>query len=236
MTFRDRLLGTLRALEPVLTEPGVLVVGSEVPNLLEPNASSTLVVSEDVDVAVQVDRIREVKKRLKELKGYRQSADEPSVWLPTADGLLEINFLGLDPSTRDTSDSYVIDDPELPLMVFGLLSLVKAGPPVEVEGLLVPVPRVCGLLLEKLCTERSGEKGDRDLLVAMALLLLAKPTDLNELDTSYAGLAPELRHTVISNLSILGSLERRLGMPDPGPHRETVARLQLRLEAMSEAR
>ena len=76
MTFKDRLFGTLRALEPILTEPGVLVVGSEVPNLLEPNASSTLVVSEDVDVAVQVDRIREVKKRLKELKGYRQSADE----------------------------------------------------------------------------------------------------------------------------------------------------------------
>ena len=69
MTFKDRLFGTLRALEPILTEPGVLVVGSEVPNLLEPNASSTLVVSEDVDVAVQVDRIREVKEAAQGAEG-----------------------------------------------------------------------------------------------------------------------------------------------------------------------
>ena len=52
VTFRDRLIGTLRLLRPVLEEPGVLVVGSEVPNLLEPEAASTLVVSQDVDVVV----------------------------------------------------------------------------------------------------------------------------------------------------------------------------------------
>jgi hypothetical protein len=51
MTFRDRLIGTLRV-QPVLEEPGVLIVGSEVPNLLEPDAASTLVVSQDVDVGV----------------------------------------------------------------------------------------------------------------------------------------------------------------------------------------
>lgn len=35
--FQERLLGTLRALGPVLAEPGVMIVGSEVPNLLSPN-------------------------------------------------------------------------------------------------------------------------------------------------------------------------------------------------------
>ena len=44
MTFRDRLFGTLRRLEPILVEPGVMVVGSEVPNLLQPGGASTFVV------------------------------------------------------------------------------------------------------------------------------------------------------------------------------------------------
>jgi hypothetical protein len=34
----------LRLIRPVLEAPGILVVGSEVPNLLEPGAASTLVV------------------------------------------------------------------------------------------------------------------------------------------------------------------------------------------------
>ena len=218
MKFRDRLLGTLRALQPILEEPGVMVVDSEVPNLLEPDASSTLVVSQDVDIAVRVDRARYVKRRLSDLEGFRPSSDEPSVWLPESPELLEVNFLGLDPSTRDTSDSYVIEDPDFPLMVFGLLSLVKPGRPVEIEGLRVPVPGVSGLLLEKLATERTGEKGDRDLLVALGLLLVAKPGDLDEVDTAFRGLSPDLRHTVRSNLTILAGLGGRLGMPDPRPH------------------
>lgn len=230
MTFRDRLLGTLRALKPILEEPGVLVVGSEVPNLLEPGASSTLVVSQDVDLAVHVDRTRAVKKRLPELRGFHPSADEPSVWLPESASLLEVNFLGLDPRTRDTSDSYVIDDPDFPLMVFGLLSLLQPGPPLEIEGLTVPLPRISGLLLEKLATERSGEKGDRDLLVALGLLLVAKAADLDELDPTYRGLAPDLRRTVQSNLVLLTLVESRVGMPDPGPHRGAVAQLRQRLE------
>ncbi|HEU4581572.1 MAG TPA: hypothetical protein VFS67_25110 [Polyangiaceae bacterium] len=36
MEFRTRLLETLRAVRSVLEAPGVLVGGSEVPNLLEP--------------------------------------------------------------------------------------------------------------------------------------------------------------------------------------------------------
>jgi hypothetical protein len=42
--FRDRLFATIRAARPVLEVPDVLIVGSEVPNLLEPDAASTLVV------------------------------------------------------------------------------------------------------------------------------------------------------------------------------------------------
>jgi len=52
--FRTSLLQTLRAIQPVLLEEGVLVAGSEVPNLLEPEARSTLVVSRDVDIAVPI--------------------------------------------------------------------------------------------------------------------------------------------------------------------------------------
>jgi hypothetical protein len=230
VSFRERLLGTLRAIRPVLEEPGVMVVGSEVPNLLQPGAASTLVVSQNVDLAVPVERVREVKNRLAELRGFHPSPDEPSVWLPDTPDLLEVNFLGLDRSTRDTSDTYVLEDPELPLMVFGLLSLLQPGPPVELEGLTIPVPRPAGLLLEKLATERSGEKGDRDLLVALGLLLVAGPVDLDDLEAVYRSLPTDLRRTVQSNLMVLSLLEARLGMPDPEPHRRAVAALLRRLE------
>lgn len=32
MSFRDRLLAALQALEPIFTEPGVLVIGSDMPD------------------------------------------------------------------------------------------------------------------------------------------------------------------------------------------------------------
>jgi hypothetical protein len=230
VSFRDRLLGTLRAVQPVLETPGVMVVGSEVPNLLEPKASSTLVVSEDVDLAVPIEQVREVKVRLREVKGFRPSSEEPSVWLPDDQELLEVNFLGLDRKTRDTSDTYIFEDPELPLLVFGLLSLLEPGPSVEVEGLRVPVPRPAGLLLEKLATERSGEKGDRDLLVALGLLLIGTPADMDELEEGHRRLRSELRRTVLSNLTLLSLLPARLGMPDPEPHRQSVHDLRRRLE------
>lgn len=63
MTFRERLLATLRAVEPILDVRGVLVAGSEVPNLLEVDAAATLVVSQDVDLAVPVEVHDEVKAR-----------------------------------------------------------------------------------------------------------------------------------------------------------------------------
>ena len=230
MEFRRRLIATLRAIAPVFEEPGVMVVGSEVPNLLERDAAATLVVSQDVDVAVPVSQVDAVKQWLPQLDGLRPSTEEPSVWVPERSDLLEVNFVGVDPRTCDSGDTYVLDDPVLPLMVFGLLSLLRPGRPVTIEGALVPLPRPAGLLLEKLATERSGEKGDRDLLVALGLILVTSEADLAETETQYHTLSPELRHAVRANLATLSLLDPRPALPDPRDHRERVAALRRRLE------
>jgi hypothetical protein len=232
MTFRDRLAATIVAARSVLEAPEVLVVGSEVPNLLEQDAASTLVVSQDLDIGVPVACHADVKRRLPQLRSsFAPSAEEPSVWTPRSPDLLEVNFVGIDRS-RDPADAYVLEDDELPLLVFGALSLVEAGVELEVAGTRVRLPRVAGLLLEKLVTDRSGEKGDRDLLVALALLMTATAADLDELGAGYLGLRPELRHAVRSNLTVLSLLEPRPGMPDPGPHRGAVAAVLRRLERL----
>ncbi len=98
MLFRDKLWATISAARAVLEEPGVLVVGSEVPNLLEPDAASTLVVSQDLDIGVPVDRHAAVRQRLGDLREFRPPPDEPSVWMPRSPDLLEINFVGIDPA------------------------------------------------------------------------------------------------------------------------------------------
>ncbi len=231
MSFRERLLATLRALDPVLAVDGVLVLGSEVPNLLQRGAASTLVVSQDVDVGVPVSRHAEVKQALRRVQGLQRSEEEPSVWLPTRPGLIEANFVGMDPATGDAADTYVLEDDELPLLVFGQLSLLRAGSVLEVEGTRVPLPRPAGLALEKLLTDRSGEKGERDLLVVLGLLLEAGEDDLVELEEEYRGLRPDLRHAVRSNLAILSLLRPHQGMPDPEGSRELVVALLRRLEA-----
>ena len=84
--------------------------------------------------------------------------------------------------------------------------------------------------MEKLLTDRTGEKGERDLLVALGLLMTATPEDLGEAETTYGRLSQELRHAVRSNLTILSLLEARRGMPDPGPRRADVAALLRRFE------
>ncbi len=236
MTFRDHLLATLRALEPVFTQTGVLVIGSEVPNLLEPDAAATLVVSQDVDVGIAVTSHAAVKRCLSELRGYTASRDEPSVWLPAGHDGLEINFVGMDSEIEDAADTYVLEDPELPLVVFGGLSFLKPAPPVEIEGMTVPVPRVAGLLLEKLLTERTSVKGDRDLLVALGLILVADGSDLDELTVLYHTLRPEHRYSVRSNLSVLSLLAPHPNMPDPRPRRARVAELLRRLESRQDSR
>jgi hypothetical protein len=131
---------------------------------------------------------------------------------------------------QDPAEAYVLEDDRLPLLVFGALSLVEPGAPLEIEGTPVPLPRPAGLILEKLVTDRTGEKGERDLLVALGLLATSGPADLDELVESYRRLRPELRHAVRSNLTILSLLAPRAGMPDPGPRRGEVAELLRRLE------
>jgi hypothetical protein len=230
MEFRTRLLQTLRAIEPVLAVPSVLVAGSEVPNLLEPGARATLVVSQDIDIAVPVASHAAVKASLEELHAHAPSPAEPSVWLPHDPDLLEVNFIGLDNSPGRAGQTYVLEDDRLPLLVFGHLSLLRPGKPINLDGLSVPVPRPAGLLLEKLLTDRSGEKGDRDLLVALALLLVCTESDLVELAGLYRELAAEDRHAARSGVSVLSLLEPRTQMPDPRPHRALAADLLARLE------
>jgi hypothetical protein len=229
VTFRDRLLATIGAARPVLEVQGVLVVGSEVPNLLEPDMSATLVVSQDLDVGVPVLRHLDVKRRLPQLTSFRPSEDEPSVWLPRDDALLELNFVGMDVG-RTPDEAYVLEDRELPLLVFGALSMLAPGEEVEASGVRVRLPRVAGLLLEKLVTERTGEKGERDLLVALALLMMASPADLDEFARAVAALEQEWQHAVVSNLTLLSLLAPRAGMPDPRLERARVAALLVRLE------
>ena len=104
------------------------------------------------------------------------------------------------------------------------------GREIELAGTRVRLPRAAGLLLEKLVTDRTGDKGERDLLVALALLTVMGPTDLDELDAAYRPLRPELRHTVRANLTLLSLVDARPGMPDPRPLRAEVAALLRRLD------
>lgn len=231
--FRDRLLATLRAVQPILEVPGVLVAGSEVPNLMEIDAASTLVISQDVDLAIPIAVHDDVKARLDRITQLRPSPEEPSVWIPRIndDTLIEVNFIGLDPAIVEPMDTYERADDRLPLMVFGPLSLLTPGPMVEVDGLRIPLPRPAGLVLEKLVSDRTGEKGDRDLLVVAGLLGHMTASQLDELERAYRDLSPELRHQVRSNLTILSLLDIRAGMPDPRPHRTLIDRLLQRLVA-----
>jgi hypothetical protein len=230
VAFRDRLIATIRAARPVLESPGVLVVGSEVPNLLEKGAAATLVVSQDLDVGVPVSQHAALRARLGELHEFEPSSEEPSVWTPRSPDLLELNFVGIDPA-QDPAEAYVFEDDRLPLLVFGALSLLTRGPEVEIGGTRLALPRRAGLLLEKLVTDRTGEKGERDLLVALGVLATSTPEDLDELEALYRRLRPELRHAVRSSLTILSLLAPRPGMPDPQPRRAEVAALLRRLEA-----
>jgi hypothetical protein len=87
-----------------------------------------------------------------------------------------------------------------------------------------------------LITDRTGEKGERDLLVALGLLVTSNPQDLDELESLYRGLRPELRHAARSSLTLLSLLGPREGMPDPRPRRAEVAALLRRVEKGDPAR
>lgn len=229
MQFRQRLFATIAGVRSILEVPGVLVVGSEVPNLLQPDAASTLVVSQDLDIGVPVSCHDAVKRLLGDLRDFQPSTDEPSVWVPRSADLLEVNFVGIDP-TQDPAEAYVLADPELPLLVFGALSLLTPGAQLEIGGTRLRVPRPGGLLLEKLVTDRTGDKGERDLLVVAGLMLVMSVADLDEVVMAYRLLPPDLRHVVRSNLTLLSLLDARQGMPDPRAQRAGVQALLGRLD------
>jgi hypothetical protein len=84
-------------------------------------------------------------------------------------------------------------------------------------------------LIETLLTDRTGEKGDRDLLVVAGLLSLMTGRDVDELVLAHGSLAPELRHQVCANLTVLSLLPGRAGMPDPVGVRARIADLVRRL-------
>jgi hypothetical protein len=136
----------------------------------------------------------------------------------------------MDPA-QDPMEAYVLEDERLPLLVFGALSLVSRGAELELGGTRLALPRPAGILLEKLVSDRTGEKGERDLLVALGVLATSGPGDLEEVESLYLGLRPELRHAVRSNLTILSLLAPRSGMPDPRSRRAEVAALLRRLQA-----
>ena len=153
------------------------------------------------------------------------------MWLPEDPRLLELNFVGRDEG-HDPTDTYALDDDRLPLMVFGPLALVKEGARVSVAGLSVPLPQPAGLVLEKLVTERTGEKGERDLLVALGLLITAQPRDIDQIVTEYATLSADLRYAVRSSLTVMSLMRRHVRMPDPELERARVINLLRRLEAV----
>ncbi len=231
MEFRERLIATLRAAQPVLDVPGVLVAGSEVPNLLERGAAASLVVSEDVDLAIPVAQRELVKAQLDSLRGLRPSKDEPSVWVPEDPAaMIELNFVGRDEDVRTADETYFLEDSRLPLIVFGPLSLLEPGEVLEIEGVRVPLPHPSGLMLEKLVSDRTAEKGDRDLLVVLGLLLVCDDAVLDRTERTYRQLSEELQHIVRTNLALLSLARPREGMPDPSSHRDMVAALLRRFE------
>jgi len=229
VSFRDRLIATLHALEPVLAVSGVMVVGSEVPNLLEPGGASTLVVSQDVDLAIPLAVHDAVKRALRDVKGLRRSDPEPSVWIPESDALIEANFLGMEPGAPRIGEAFVFEDAELPLLVFGTLGVLEPGLRPDIEGVVVPLPSAASLALEKLLTDRSGDKYDRDLLVVLGIMLTWAPGDEDALLLREAVLDPVDRWTLRANLTALSLLPDRVGMPEASAHRARIGMLLERL-------
>jgi hypothetical protein len=115
-------------------------------------------------------------------------------------------------------------------MVFGPLGLLRPGPIVEMEGLRLPLPRAADLMVEKLLTDRTGEKGARDLLVVAGMLVGVTPADLDEFVVVTRGVSAESRHAICSGLTVLSLMEVRPGMPDPAPVRDQVRRPLSRIE------
>ena len=102
----------------------------------------------------------------------------------------------------------------------------------EVEGVRVPLPRPAGLLMEKLLTERSGLKGERDLLVALGLLMTSSEPDVDEFADLFRRLSADTRTMLLANLALLSLMEPLPEMPDPHRGRELIEALIVRLRGM----
>lgn len=170
-----------------------------------------------------------MRDALARVSGYTPSSAEPSVWLPDDPRRLEINFIGRDPALRETADSYVFDDSKLPLLVFGLLNFLREGAVIDAGGVRVPLPRPAGLLIEKLLTERSGLKGERDLLVALGLLMTCGESDLAEFEELFRKLPADSRTMLLANLAVLSLMQPLPDMPDPHRGRKLVEAVIARL-------
>ena len=172
------------------------------------------------------------RRRCNDVTDLEPSEDEPSVWASSNRDLIEVNFVGMEPDTQDATDAYVVEDAQLPLLVLGALSLLRPGAVLDLGGLEVPLPRPAGLLLEKLLTERVAEKGARDLLVVVGLLVVMHESDFEELEEEFVDLPAELRYAVRSNLTVLSLMQGTDGMPDPKDQRARIAALLTRLEEL----
>ena len=94
----------------------------------------------------------------------------------------------------------------------------------------MPLPRPADLIVEKLLTDRTGEKGVRDLLVVAGLLSTVQAIDLDEVVSLTGSLSMESRYAIRSSLTLLSLMEGRPGMPDPVPFRHQIKQLLSRIE------
>jgi cell division protein ZapA (FtsZ GTPase activity inhibitor) len=83
-------------------------------------------------------------------------------------------------------------------------------------------------------TERTGEKGDRDLLVVLGLLLTASEDDVDELAALSGELPEDLRQALLSNLTVISLMDPVTAMPDPTAHRQMIKNLIERLDATTQ--
>jgi len=186
-------------------------------NLIEPDAASTLIVSQNIDLVIPIAVHSQVRDAL--------PSNDPE--------RLEINFIGRDPDLHENTDSYVLEDPTLPLMVFGLLGFLREGEAIDAGGVRVPLPKPAGLLVERLLTERSGLKGERDLLVALGLLMHCEESDVVEVADLFRQLPGNARAALLANLAVLSLMRPLPAMPDPVRGRGLVEALLARLREIA---
>ncbi|MBE7439598.1 MAG: hypothetical protein HS115_14165 [Spirochaetales bacterium] len=205
-------MNTLRDLRPVADQ--VIVIGSEVPNLSRIHSGADLFVSQDIDLAVPIENLERTDEQIPMLfEHYRQSSDEPSILLPRDDARLEINFLGVDFRSQDLDDISLHRGRHISFLAFGTLTLIK---PVDltIEKHRFRVAEHRSLFLEKILTERSSIKGERDLYVAALVFKeIQSPQEIIHMREDILALDSERKFFASDNLaSLILMIEK--GHPD----------------------